>query len=107
MSVIMTLWVQGDPKRVEEFGRSNAEEMQSILESAKGHGLIAHRFYGNSDGGQIMVIDEWPDEQSFQSFFQENQPRIQPIMEAAGAQGEPGVNFWHKLDTGDEYGWGG
>jgi hypothetical protein len=104
MSVIMTLWAQGDPKAVEEWAKSNGDEMQGILESAKSHGLIAHRFYGSE--GQLMVIDEWPDEQSFQAFFEENQPRIGPIMEAAGAQGEPGVNFWHKLDTGDDHGWG-
>jgi hypothetical protein len=29
------------------------------------------------------------------------------MMMAAGAQGEPGVNFWRKLDTGDEFGWEG
>jgi hypothetical protein len=52
-----------------------------------------------------MVIDEWPDEQSFQSFFEENQAQIGPMFEAAGAPGEPGINFWRKLDTHDEFGW--
>jgi hypothetical protein len=79
--------------------------MRSILESATGHGLIAHRFYG-SDDGQVLVVDEWPDEQSFQSFFQENQGRIGPMMQAVGASEEPQPRFWHKLDTHDEYGWG-
>ena len=105
MSVIMTLWQRGDPKGLEQFATEHHGEMQSILESAKAHGLIAHRFYGTD--GQIMVIDEWPDEQSFQSFFEENRPRIEPIMQAAGAQGEPGINFWQKLETGDDYGWEG
>lgn len=104
MSVIMTAWVQGDPRAGEEFAAANRDEMQSVLESAKSHGLIAHRFYGSE--GQIMVIDEWPDEQSFQSFFEENRDRIQPMFQAAGATSEPGINFWHKLDTGDEFGWG-
>ena len=54
--------------------------MQAILDSAKEHGVIAHRFYG-SDDGQIMVVDEWPDEQSFQSFFQENGERIGAMMQ--------------------------
>ena len=104
MSVIMTAWVRGDPQKLQEFASANGDEMTAVLESAKSHGLIGHRFYGSE--GQIMVIDEWPDEQSFQSFFEENLPRIQPMFEAAGAPGEPGVNFWHKLDTGDEFGWG-
>jgi hypothetical protein len=104
MSVIVTLWAKGDPKKLEEHAAANAEAMQSIAESAKSHGLIAHRFYG-SDDGQIMVIDEWPDPQSFQTFFQENGERIGPMMQAAGIQGEPAANFWHKLDTKDEVGW--
>jgi hypothetical protein len=29
------------------------------------------------------------------------------MMEAVGAQGEPGINFWRKLDTHDEVGWSG
>lgn len=103
MSVIVTIWVQGDPQKLEEYAGANREDMQAILESAKGHGLIAHRFYGSS--GQVMVIDQWPDEQSFRSFFQENQDRIGPLVQAAGAKGEPGINVWQKLDTGDEFGW--
>jgi hypothetical protein len=104
MTVIMTMWVQGDPSKLEEHAGENREEMQSIANSAKEHGLIAHRFYGSE--GQVLVIDEWPDEQSFQSFFEENRGRIEPMMRAAGAQGEPGVNFWRKLETHDEVGWG-
>jgi hypothetical protein len=104
MSVIMTMWVQGDPSKLEEHATANTGEMQSIADSAKSHGLIAHRFYGND--GQILVVDEWPDEQSFQSFFEENRDRIEPMLRAVGASGEPGINFWRKLDTHDDVGWG-
>ncbi len=103
MSVIVTLWMQGDPKGLEEHAASDPEAMRAIVESAKGHGLIAHRFYGSD--GQIMVIDEWPDEQSFQSFFAENSGTIGPLMQAAGVTSEPQPNFWRKLETGDAYGW--
>ena len=102
MSVIMTMWVQGDPSRLEEHAAANADEMRSIVESARGHGLIAHRFYGTD--GQILVIDEWPDEQSFQSFFEAEQANIGPMMEQIGA-GEPEITFWRKLETGDDVGW--
>src|SRR5205085_9617218 len=104
MSVIMTAWVQGDPQKLEEFAAAHPDEMQGVLESSKSHGLIAHRFYGSE--GQILVIDEWPDEQSFRSFFEENRARIGPMFQAAGAPGEPGINVWHKLETGDDFGWG-
>ena len=52
-----------------------------------------------------MVVDEWPDAQSFQSFFEQEQSRIQPLMQEAGVSSEPEVTFWRKLETGDEVGW--
>jgi hypothetical protein len=105
MSVIMALLVNGDPKKLEEHAASDPDTMQRVLESAKTHGLIAHRFYGSEDG-QIMVIDEWPDEQSFQSFFEENGEKIGPMFQAAGVTSEPQPKFWRRLETHDEYGWG-
>jgi quinol monooxygenase YgiN len=97
--------MNGDPKKLEEHAASDPDAMQAILESAKEHGLIAHRFYG-SENSHIMVIDEWPDEQSFQSFFEENNERIGPMMQAAGVTSEPEPKFWRKLETHDEHGWG-
>jgi hypothetical protein len=51
-----------------------------------------------------MVIDEWPDEASFQTFFSEMEPEIGPMMQEVPT-GEPEITFWHKLDTGDDFGW--
>ncbi len=104
MSVIVTLRFAGDPSNVEEFAAANEEHMQGIIEAAKGHGLIAHRFYG-SDDDKILVADEWPDQESFQAFFADQQPQIEPIMRAAGVTSQPEVTFWRKLDARDEYGW--
>ena len=103
MSVIMTLWLKGDPKRMEEFAAANQDKLLAITEKAKENGLIAHRFYGGD--GQIMVIDEWPDPESFQRFFEDQRSEIEPMMHAVGAEGEPAINFWHKLETHDEVGW--
>jgi hypothetical protein len=52
-----------------------------------------------------MVVDEWPDEGSFHTFFQAEQGRIQEIMGAAGGQSEPSIQFWRSLDTNDKVGW--
>ena len=104
MSVIVTLRFQGDPDKLEAHAAEHGDDMQSIVEAAKGHGLIAHRFYGESD--RIMVVDEWPDAQSFQSFFAETRGQIEPLMNAAGVTSEPEVIFWRKLETHDEVGWG-
>jgi hypothetical protein len=106
MSVTMRLDVTGDPKRLEQFASQNKEKMQAVLEAAKRHGLIAHRFYGSDNGGGIMVLDEWPDRQSFESFFGEQQAEIGSMMEAAGATSQPEPTFWHELATHDAFGWG-
>ena len=102
MSVIMTMKVKAEPGKLEEAARTH--DLAGVLEAAKQHGLIAHRFYG-SDSGEVMVVDEWPDADSFQSFFSSQQEAIGPIMQAAGAEGAPDITFWHKLETGDDYGW--
>ena len=104
MSVIVTVLTKGDPKAVEEYAAANRDAMQEIIDSAKSHGVMAHRFYGGD--GEVLVIDEWPSGENFQTFFSENSDRIGPIMQAAGAQGPPEVNIWTKLETGDEVGWG-
>ena len=104
MSVIMTLRANGDPAELERRAAENPDAMRSIADRAKEHGLIAHRFYGTDDG-KIMVVDEWPDPQSFQQFFEAMRPEIEPMMQAVGVTGEPEITFWRKLDTHDEVGW--
>jgi hypothetical protein len=102
MSVIMTFRVSGDPKKLEQMASENADALRSISEKAKEHGLIAHRFYGSE--GQIMVIDEWPDPESFQRFFEDQRSEIESRMQEV-ATGEPEITFWNKLETHDEVGW--
>jgi quinol monooxygenase YgiN len=104
MSVIVTIRMSGDPAKLEEFAAANEDTLRGIVDRAKGHGVIAHRFYG-SDDGQIMVIDEWPDAESFQTFFAEAAPEIQPMLQQVGVTSEPEVTFWRKLDTRDDVGW--
>jgi hypothetical protein len=104
MSVILTFWVQGDPRKLESVAADNPDRIRGITDRAKEHGLIAHRFYG-SDDAQIMVIDEWPDPESFQSFFDQARSEIEALMGEAGVTSEPQIRFWRKLDTHDEVGW--
>jgi hypothetical protein len=104
MSVIMTLRIEGDPRKLEDRVAREPEAIRSIAERAKGYGVIAHRFYGSVDGGEIMVVDEWPDAESFQRFFADLQPEIESIMQEV-ASGEPQITFWRKLETNDDIGW--
>jgi hypothetical protein len=59
MSVIVTVRVSGDPAAFEQQFAEQAEAIGRIMDVAKSHGLIAHRWYGAD--GEFMAIDEWPD----------------------------------------------
>ncbi|HLX20757.1 MAG TPA: hypothetical protein VKR23_11450 [Gaiellaceae bacterium] len=103
MSVIMTFRVKGDAKKLERLAAENSDTLTAISERAKEHGAIAHRFYGSDD--EIMVLDEWPDPESFNRFFESNRAEIEPMMHEV-ASGEPVISFWRELETGDAFGWG-
>ena len=100
MSVVMTLRVTADAKKIEELATDDPALLKTIIERAKQHGVISHRFYGNDT--EVLVVDEWPDEASFQAFFAAS-PDIGKLMEVAGA-GEPAVTFWRELDTAERVG---
>jgi len=103
VSVIMTMAIQGDPDELERVASENQEALHAITDRAKEHGCIAHRFYGSE--GRILVVDEWPDAESFQRFFESQRSDIERMMGEIGASGEPDVTFWRKLETHDEIGW--
>jgi heme-degrading monooxygenase HmoA len=105
MSVIMTLRASADAAKIEASAADDPSRMQAIIAKAREHGLIAHRFYATDDG-EIMVLDEWPDAESFQAFFAETEDEIGPMMAGADLQGEPEISFWHELNTNDQFGWG-
>jgi hypothetical protein len=104
MSVIITLQMKGDASALEQYASEHPDAMTGIVEQAKGHGLMAHRFYGD-DNGHLMIVDEWPDFGSFQTFFSEAEGEIGPLMGAAGVADRPEITSWRKLETGDSYGW--
>jgi quinol monooxygenase YgiN len=97
----MTMRVAGDPSKVEEFAAANATAIQATSEKARQHGCIRHRFYGSDQG--IMVVDEWPDEASFQAFF-EASPEIKDYMAKMGVTAPPQITFWRLLETHDDIG---
>ena len=104
MSVIMTLRVSGDPAKLEAMAAENPDAISAISARAKELGMIGHRFYGSDN--EIMVVDEWPDEESFHRFYEDQGETIGAMMQQV-ATGEPAITFWRKLDTRDEVGWEG
>jgi hypothetical protein len=104
MSVIMTLRVKGNAEELERRAAENPDAIRAISDRAKQLGMTAHRFYG-SDDGWIMVVDEWPDPQSFGAFWESERAAIEPLMQEIGVTTEPEVTFWRKLESHDEVGW--
>lgn len=104
MSVYVTLRVTVDPGAFEEQGAAHGAAIGRIMEIAKAKGLIAHRWLGGD--GVVMAVDEWPDAESFHSFFEEAGADIGPFMEAAGVTSPPEVTVWSKIEIDDTYGWG-
>jgi heme-degrading monooxygenase HmoA len=104
MSVIVALRLKGDPAKFEEYAQAHPE-MADIKDDAVKRGVIAHRFYGSVNGDEVIVVDEWPDPESFQQFFAHNEQTIGELMGGAGVTpaGEP--EFWRVLDTPDKHGW--
>jgi hypothetical protein len=100
MSVVMILRVKADAAALETFAGANAELMKGIADAGRAAGATRHCFAAGD--GDVLVIDEWPDEATFQKFF-ESQPDIPRIMQAAGAQGAPQISFYRKLNTPDEF----
>jgi quinol monooxygenase YgiN len=100
MSVFMILRVKADPDALHKFAHANDEMMRGIARAGREAGATRHSFAAGD--GEVLVIDEWPDEASFQKFF-DSQPEIPRIMQAAGAQGAPEIAFYRKLDMPDDF----
>jgi hypothetical protein len=101
MPVITILRVPGDPADLERYAAGpGGQVMVRISEAAKSAGAIRHTFAGGEN--EVLVVDEWPDEETFQAFFT-GQPEIADVMREAGAQGPPQTSFYRKLNTPDQF----
>ncbi len=102
MSVMMGLRMEVDPSRFEEVLKGNEQRFVEIAQRGKEHGAIHHRFYASESGGEVLVVDEWPDTDSFNRFFSST-PEIGELMAQAGLRNEPQPVFWRELDTADKF----
>jgi hypothetical protein len=101
VSVIVILRIPGEPADLERYAAGpGGEIMRRIAEEGKAAGAIRHGFAGGDN--EILVIDEWPDQQSFEAFFV-SQKEIPDVMRDGGAQGPPVVSFYRRLNTPDQF----
>ncbi len=100
MAVLMTLRVKGDVAKLEQLWKDEPELIRTVGERSKVAGAIHHAFWKGD--GEILVVDEWPDEQSFHAFFADS-PEIPQIMERCGVTTEPQVEFWSRAKVDDSF----
>jgi len=98
MTVLVTVRVVGDAKALEAMDQS---VLEGISARGKEMGAIAHHFYGN--GTEVLVVDVWPDAESFHAFFDAN-TEIPGVMANAGVTDQPTIEFWEPLNVTDGFG---
>jgi|SRR5688572_22637351 hypothetical protein len=100
MSVYVILRLKGDPDAFERYANEHGDLMVRIADAGRAAGATRHAFAAGD--GEILVIDEWPDPESFQGFF-ESQTEIPQLIQDAGVEGPPQITFYRKLDTPDAF----
>ena len=103
MSVMMGLRMAIDPARFAEVVAEDPDRVVRIAEKGRQAGAIHHAFYANTAGGEVLVVDEWPDAESFLKFFEDTQGEIGPLMASAGMTERPTPVFWEQMDTPDKF----
>ena len=99
MSVLMVLRVSAAPKAVEGYDQA---AIRGIAERGRAAGALRHRFFTNGD--EILVVDEWPDRETFEQFFA-SEPEIGQMMAAAGVTGQPSPEFFERMGVDDAINW--
>jgi hypothetical protein len=101
MSVLMCLRIEGDATQLEHMYAQDPDVFRKVSAVGKAAGATYHRFYATDN--EILVIDEWPDEETFHRFF-ESQTEIPKFMAQAGVTTPPVITCYRKLELGDDIG---
>ena len=85
-----------DVGKAAEWTKTHAEVPEDITAYGKSLGQIGHRVV--TDGKDLVVIDEWPDADTFNTFFA-GATRMGEFLSGAGIIGEPEVTILEALDV--------
>jgi hypothetical protein len=94
--IVIVRCAVSDVGKALEFARGNPEIPDEITAYGKSLGQIGHRML--TDGNDLVVIDEWPDADAFNTFFA-GATRMGEFMSGAGVVGEPEVTI---LDVAED-----
>ena len=100
MSVIVIGRFKADPKRLEQAFLTQGQTFIDVSADAKSKGAIHHQF--GAGAGEVIIVDEWPDEASFQAFFA-GHPDIPKIMAEVGVSAPPSFEIFQQMDSPDRF----
>ena len=83
-----------------EWGKANGNVAEDITAYGKSLGQIGHRML--TDGKDLVVIDEWPDADTFNKFFA-GAARMGEFLNGAGVVGEPEVTILDAVDVAGQF----
>ncbi len=79
-----------------DWAKGNASIPEEITAYGKTLGQLGHRMV--TADGELVVIDEWGDEEQFRKFF-DSAPRMGEFLEGAGITGPPEISVFNSLDV--------
>ena len=85
-----------DVRKAAKWARTHADVPEDITAYGKSLGQIGHRVV--TDSKDLVVIDEWPDADTFNTFFA-GAARMGEFLSGAGIIGEPEVTILEALDV--------
>jgi hypothetical protein len=88
--VVIARFPTADPGKGVEWATAHPEIPEEITAYAKTLGQIGHRILVGED--ELVVIDEWPNEEIFQRFFS-NAPRMGEFLSGAGLSSDPQISI--------------
>jgi hypothetical protein len=93
--VVIARFSVSDIAGVAEWVKANAAIPEEITAYGKSMGQLGHRIV--TDHKDLIVIDEWPDKETFNKFF-ETAPRMQEFLDGSGITGDPEILMLDSLD---------
>ncbi len=94
--IVIARFTVSDVGKALDFARNNADVPEEITVYGKSLGQIGHRM--TTDGNDLVVIDEWPDADTFNTFFA-GATRMGEFLSGAGIVGEPEVTILDAVDV--------
>jgi hypothetical protein len=97
VSVVVTVRIAtDDPSQALDWARAHPEIPEEITAYGKTLGQIGHRILLGEK--ELVVIDEWPSEESFHTFFAEA-PRMQEFLSGAGLTADPVISVHQAVEA--------